>query len=258
MKKAKTNGITLAYTRRGKGPTLVLLHGYPLDHSIWEPVVPYLENDFDLILPDLRGFGQSSALAFDYSIDDMAADVAGLLSHLDIPNAYIGGHSMGGYVALAFARQFSTRTLGLALVASQTLADAPDRRDGRYATARQIAEQGLGFVADSMTVKLTADATLQPGIARLIMEQRPQGLIGALKAMAERPDSSQVLAAFPGKIILIHSTGDALIPVERAREAKAAKASAYLVEFETGGHLPMMENPVETAVALKKFGHAQT
>lgn len=253
MKKAKINGISLAYTRHGKGPALVLLHGYPLDHSIWQPLVPLLENDFDLILPDLRGFGQSSALAFDYSIDDMAADVAGLLAHLDVPNAYIGGHSMGGYVSLAFARQFPALTLGLALVASQTLADPPDRRAGRYATARQVAEEGLGFVAASITEKLTGDATLQTSIARLIAEQRPQGVIGALKAMAERPDSSQFLGAFPGPVVLVHSQGDALIPIERAREAKSAYPRAYLVEIPGGGHLPMMEYPEITADALKKF-----
>ena len=125
MLKTKVNGIKLAYERRGKGMPMALLHGYPLDHSIWAPLVPLLEDDFDLILPDLRGFGESQAVGTDFAMADYAADVAGLLGQLGIQKAAVVGHSMGGYVALAFMRAYPASVLGLGLVSSQTLGTGP-------------------------------------------------------------------------------------------------------------------------------------
>ena len=132
MEKTKINNIELAYTRQGKGGPLVLLHGYPLDHHLWDEVVPLLEDTFDLIIPDLRGFGESTTVDTPYTMEDFASDLAGLLDQLGIQRAAIAGHSMGGYVALAFARLYPERVSGLGLVSSQVLADPPDRKEGRY------------------------------------------------------------------------------------------------------------------------------
>ena len=98
------NGINLAYTRGGKGAPLMLLHGFPLDSSSWDELTPLLENDLDIITPDLRGFGQSTTIESPYTVSDMADDLAGLLDHLGIEKIAIAGHSMGGYIALAFAK----------------------------------------------------------------------------------------------------------------------------------------------------------
>ena len=103
MEVVQINGIQQAYTRAGQGEPLVLVHGYPLDHTIWYDMVSFLEDDFTLILPDLRGFGLSGISEAQYAIADVASDIAGLLDHLGVEKTYIAGHSMGGYVALAFA-----------------------------------------------------------------------------------------------------------------------------------------------------------
>src|SRR5690242_11958198 len=131
MEKINVKDIQLAYERRGKGTPLVLLHGYPLDHHLWDEVAPLLEDTFDVILPDLRGFGESTTVDSPYSMDDYASDIAGLLDQLGISKAAIVGHSMGGYAALAFARMYPERVSGLGLVSSQVLADPPERKDGR-------------------------------------------------------------------------------------------------------------------------------
>src|SRR5688572_27394425 len=102
MEKVNIKGNEIAYDRHGSGPPLVLLHGFPLDHHLWDEVVPLLEDTFDLIFPDLRGFGDSTTIDSPHSIDDYASDVGGLLDYLGIQKAAIVGHSMGGYVALAF------------------------------------------------------------------------------------------------------------------------------------------------------------
>ena len=252
MNKTKANGISIAYERCGKGTPLVLLHGYPLDHTIWEPVLPLLKNDFDLILPDLRGFGESDAPAIPYGMADLAADIAALLGVLNIWKAVIAGHSMGGYVALAFARAYPQRTLGMGLVASQVLADTPEKKAGRYQEANDILAHGVREVAEGMSVKLTADPGLQAKLRILILRQRPEGLAGALRAMAERPDSSALLPGSDFPVVLIHGLSDELIPVERARSVKAAVPNAHLAEIPAVGHMPMMEAPQETAVAIKE------
>jgi 3-oxoadipate enol-lactonase len=253
MLKIEINGISIAYERRGTGTPLVLLHGYPLDHSIWEPVVPLLENDFDLILPDLRGFGESELSGGIYGVADLAADIAGLLSAQGVWQAAIAGHSMGGYVALAFARAYPQRTLGLGLVASQVLADTPEKKAGRYQEADNILVHGVQEVAEDMSVKLTPDAKLQARLKAVIQRQRPEGLAGALRAMAERPDSSALLPGSTFPIVLIHGLADSLIPIERARTIKAAAPTAHLTEIPNVGHMPMMEAPQETAEALKEL-----
>jgi pimeloyl-ACP methyl ester carboxylesterase len=251
MEKVSVNGIQLACTRRGDGPPLVLLHGFPLDHHLWDEVVPLLADTFDIILPDLRGFGESTIIDSNHSMDDYASDIAGLLDQLEIQKASIVGHSMGGYVALAFARLYPDRVSGLGLVSSQVLADPPERKEGRYKSAADVAANGIGGVVETMSPKFTADERLQ-SYARASMErQPPAAYIGALKAMAGRADSRSLLSTFHFPVVVIHGDSDSLIPIDRAREVKAALPQAHLVEIPGVGHMPMMEAKEKTAEALK-------
>ena len=253
MLKTTLNGNSIAYERSGKGKALVLLHGYPLDHTTWEALVPLLEKKADVIRPDLRGFGDSAAPTADYRLTDLAADIADLLDQLKIEQAVIAGHSMGGYVALAFAHAYPKRVLGLGLVSSQALADPPERKAARYKDAEHVLADGVGDVAVGMSAKLTANAELQSKMKELILRQSPKGLASALRAMAERPDSTPFLEGFDFPVSIVHGLADALIPVERAREVRAKVKKGYLFEIEGAGHLPMIEATVSTAEALNKL-----
>jgi pimeloyl-ACP methyl ester carboxylesterase len=251
MEKIALNDIELAFERSGKGTPLVLLHGYPLDHHLWDAISPLLEDTFDLILPDLRGFGESSTVETFYTMDDYASDIAGLLDHLGIQKSAIVGHSMGGYVALAFARLYPERVSGFGLVASQALADPPDRKEGRYKSAADVKEKGIGGVVETMAPKFTADSRLQ-SLTREVMErQQPAAYIGALKAMAERVDSTPLLSSFHFPVVIIHGDADALIPVDRGREIKGTILNSHYIELKDVGHVPMLEAAKETAEALK-------
>ncbi len=251
--KVNVDGLDIAYIRRGRGTPLVLIHGYPLDHSIWDEIAPLLSDDFDLIIPDLRGFGGSDLIEADQSIIDYASDIAGLLTHMRIRKAYLAGHSMGGYVALAFAREFPTRLSGLAMVASQVAADSPERREGRYATAKRVLEEGVAPVVEDMTPKLSAEPKIQESVRNIMSLQRPMAVASALQAMAERPDSTDMFAAFGFPVVIVHGDADALIPVDRAREMKASLRSAHYAELPGVGHLPMLEKSAATAEALRFF-----
>jgi len=253
MEKIKVNDINLAYTRRGKGSPLVLLHGFPLDHNLWDDVVPMLEDTFDLIIPDLRGFGESETVDTPYTMDDYASDIAGLLDQLNIQRAAIVGHSMGGYVALAFARLYPERVSGLALVASQAPADPPERKEGRYKSAADVAANGISSVVETMTPKFTADPSLQARTREIMEKQQPIAYIGALKAMAERIDSTPLLSTFGFPVVIVHGDADALIPVDRGREVRDAIPGSLYIELKDVGHVPMLEDAKETAEVLKRL-----
>ncbi|MEP7137283.1 MAG: alpha/beta hydrolase [Chloroflexota bacterium] len=250
MNKINVNGIELAYARHGNGNPLVLLHGYPLDHHLWDEVVPLLKGTFDLVLPDLRGFGESTTVDTPYTMDDLASDIAGLLDQLGIQKAAIAGHSMGGYVALAFARLYPERMNALALVSTQVLADPPEGKEKRYKTAVDIAEKGIGGVVETMTPKFTSNPNWQAFACKTMEGQQSAAYIGTLKAMAERVDSTPLLSTITYPVVVIHGDADTLIPIERAREVKAALPEAHLVEVKGAGHMPMCEAPDETAKAL--------
>jgi 3-oxoadipate enol-lactonase len=251
MEKVNVNGIELAYTRRGNGTPLVLLHGFPLDHHLWDETAAHLEGIFDLIMPDLRGFGGSTTVDTPYTMDDLASDIAGLLDQLGVEKAAIAGHSMGGYVALAFARLHPGRVSGLGLISSQVLADPPDRKEGRYKTAADVAEKGIGGVVDAMTTKFTSNPELQVFARKNMEGQSPAAFIGSLKAMAERHDSTPLLASIKYPVLVLHGDADQLIPVDRAREVRDAVPQTRYVELKGVGHIPMMEAVDETVEALK-------
>ena len=251
MLNANVNGIRLAYERHGNGIPALLIHGHPLDHSIWTPVIPLLAHEFDLILPDLRGFGESETVSGSYLLDNMAADLLALLDHLKVSQVLIAGHSMGGYVALAIARVQPGRIRGLGLVASQVFADPPERKVARYETAAGIEKDGVGGMANTFPAKLSADLALLPALGAIIRRQSPHGVAESLRAIAERPDSSDLLKQLTCPVALIHGKADQLIPVERARQAHELAPRSSLVEIEGAGHMAMMEAPEETSRALK-------
>lgn len=250
MNTISVNNVSLAYERLGMGAPLILAHGFPLDHTVWNEVSSLLKEKFALILPDLRGFGQSTTVDAAYTMSDMADDLAGLLDHLGLEKAALAGHSMGGYVCLAFARKYPQRVSRLALVASQAAADTPERKANRYKDAGAVAQKGVGLLAEGMTPKLSSDIKTQEFVRPLMERQTPAAVIGALKAMAEREDTLAALSVAPFPLILIHGDMDVLIPIERAREIKAALPSARLVELKGIGHMPMTEAPARTADGL--------
>ncbi len=139
---------------------------------------------------------------------------------------------------------------GLGLLGSQTAADPPEKKAGRYDTIEQVRREGLSAVL-GMADKLTADPRHAPTLRQIIQRQQPAGVMAALQAMAERPDSLSTLSALTVPVVIVHGLEDNLVPVERAREMKAALPAARLTELPGVGHCPPVEAPEETAAALK-------
>jgi 3-oxoadipate enol-lactonase len=242
--------VDLYYEERGHGKPLILVHGFPLDHTIWNAVADQLKNRARIILPDLRGHGRSPVRSGVATMQMMAGDLARMLDQLKIEKAAVVGHSMGGYVALAFAREFPDRLTGLGMVSSQAAADLPERKQGRYDTAEKVQKEGVHVVADSMAPLLSNNPVHEKIIRRLIMTMPAEGVSAALKGMAERVDSTDFLSTIKVPVVVISGLDDKVIPIERSRVIAEKLAKVRLVELPGVGHMPMMEAPQAVAEAL--------
>jgi 3-oxoadipate enol-lactonase len=243
----------LYYEEIGEGIPLICLHGYALDHSIWLQVAGLLKSSTRFILPDLRGHGKSPAPEGNYSMEDMAEDVLLILDDLNLKQAFIAGHSMGGYIALALAEKNPERVLGLALVASHTFADTPEKKKSRLFDIEKVKNSSPAEVLKDFPGKLSKIAEVADYCKRLISQTSSNGVIGVLAGMAQRPDRTEVLVSLNKPTILIAGCDDQLIPMEIFLEMSAKIKNIQMNEINNVGHMPMMEDPNQTAIALKKF-----
>jgi len=246
-------GMQLYFKDIGEGTPMVFLHGFPLDHTIWDPIVPLLKTHARLILPDLRGHGHSPATPGIYDMRLLADDVLFLLDTLGIERVTLVGHSMGGYVALAFARAYPNRLSGLGFISTHAAADNPELRATRLKLARKVARSGVGFLATEMAARLTCHQELIEPLRELMTKTSKEGVIGALKGMANRPDSTECLTNIVVPAVVIAGTEDGIIPLERAQTMTQLLGRAWLVEVPQAAHLPMMESPVIVAQAMREL-----
>lgn len=245
--------VELFYQDQGKGHPVVLLHGYPLDHSIWQPVVQLMEDQARFIVPDLRGYGKSPDGTEIHSMRLLAEDVLLLLDRLKLKRVILVGHSMGGYVSLTFAQSYPGRLCGLGLVTTQAEADTPEKRQARLRTARDVRTKGAELIAHSAPSKLTTNEALQEKITELIHGIAPRTIIQSLKGMAERPDANGWLASIKVPTLVIAGGQDQIIPVQKSHEMVEMLNKGWLVEIPEAGHLPMMETPERVAEGLTQL-----
>ncbi|HPH95091.1 MAG TPA: alpha/beta fold hydrolase [Anaerolineaceae bacterium] len=248
--KIQVNGLHMNVEESGSGQPLVLVHGFPLDHTIWKKTAQHLSPYFRVITPDLRGHGASDAPEGIYHMDLLAQDLLGLFDALHLEKAILAGQSMGGYVSLAFACAHPERLSGLGLIVTQAAADAPERRAGRYAQAQQVLTEGVASLVESMTPKMAVSSTARLATRRVMLKTSPAGVAGALQGMAERPDRTASLAELRMPALVIAGGADPIIPLERAQEMAALLPDAVLKVIPGVGHMPMLEAPAALARAF--------
>ncbi|MBX3061454.1 MAG: alpha/beta hydrolase [Anaerolineae bacterium] len=250
--------VQLHYTEQGSGTPLILLHGFPLSSIIWREQVNRLSDQARVITPDLRGHGRSPSSDDIYEMELLARDVVELMDTLEIPQAVVMGHSMGGYVALALARIARNRLKALGLIASQSAADSEEARQNRYKLAERVVNEGSIAVAESMLPRLFApgeheDDTMVETVNTVMLNTRPQTLINSLKGMAVRTDSTPLLGTFDFPVLIVTGDQDAIIPLQKAEQMAAALKNGTLVTIENAGHMTMMEQPQATSLAIRNF-----
>jgi 3-oxoadipate enol-lactonase len=250
----------LHYTDHGSGPPLLLVHGFPLDGTMWSGQIAPLADRFRVLVPDLRGFGQSTVLPGLVTMQRMADDLAEMIVALEVkePVAFCG-LSMGGYVAWQFAlrhRQFLSR---LILCDTKAAGDSNETAANRIGLAQRVLKDGPNFVAEAMLPKLFAKGTIEgkspvvEATRQVILRTDPRGIAAAARGMAQRPDVTELLPEIDLPALLICGEEDAITPPDEMRSVAAKLPQATYIQIAGAGHMAPLEKPAEVNQAILEF-----
>mgnify|MGYP001232507574 CR=1 FL=1 len=244
--------MTLHALRDGDGPAVVLLHGFPLDHRMWLEVAAALPAAGPVLAADVPGAGPLPEPSLDAAADRLADE----LTAAGVTRAVVVGLSMGGYVALALAERRPDLVAGLGLVDTKSTADTDEARENRLRIAERVDAEGGVDAVRGMATSLLGESTraARPEVAERLAgwidEQPPAHVAWAQRAMAARPDRTDVLAAFEGPVAVLVGDEDTVTPVEAAEHLAGAARHAQLVVVPRAGHMTAVEQPAAVAAAL--------
>lgn len=259
MKHTTYQGHRISYNVKGKGLAVVFLHGFCEDSRIWEDFKhDLIEEKYRVVVIDLPGFGQSDVIE-DISIAGMAEAVLTVLDALKLEKVVLIGHSMGGYVSLAFAEQYPDRLMGLGMFHSQAMADSEEKKENRQKSIDFIRRQG-----SALYVKQTIPGLFAPNFINsntFLIEKlsfrasqyAPEGIIAALAAMKNRPDRSDVLREIACPVLFIIGKLDGAVPLENSMAQTSLPNRADIHILEKVGHMGMFEATKQTQSIVRQF-----
>ena len=249
---------SMRYLESGSGRPVVLLHAFPLGAEQWLPQLLKPRPGWRLVAPDLRGFGGADpgVAAGGISIGTYALDVLELMAHLEMPNARLVGTSVGGYVALAALRRSPNRVNSLVLANTRASADSAEARIAREDMLACLRAEGVPGVAQRMLPRLLGPTTrrVQPDLVdaleRLILRNSADGVDVAIRAMRDRPDSTDLLPGIACPTMVIGGAEDAVVPPADGEALARQIPGAVSVTIDDAGHLPNIEAPVVFTEAM--------
>ena len=263
MKKKTTfKGVDLVYADRGEGIPIVLLHGYLETSEIWDRFVPHLSGQCRVICPDLPGHGDSGTWGDEHSMEDLAGAVKAIMDLEGVDRALVAGHSMGGYVSMAFAQLFPDRLAGYVLFHSTCFADTEEKKNNRD---REISLVLCGRKKQIISVNIPrafAEINLERmreevAICREIAcKNSDEGIIALLRGMKDRKDTSEVLSDPSLDLMLVGGMRDNYIPVEVFDKVVGLAPHASVLRLEESGHMGFVEEAEKAANALLDFAHS--
>ncbi|WP_298238682.1 alpha/beta hydrolase [uncultured Algibacter sp.] len=238
-------GVNIFYTDNGHGKTVVFLHGFLENSSIWNPFIPELAKNNRIICIDLLGHGKTECMGYIHTMETMAEAVQAVLEHLKIKEAILVGHSMGGYVALAFAEKYLNLTKGIALVNSTSKADSAEKKTNRDRAIAAVKHDYKTFVRIAISNLFNPDkkSSLKKEITTIInnaLKTPLQGIIAALEGMKIRKERTDILQNFKHRKMLIASREDPVLNYKSLLE-EAKKTGVKVVKFPDG-HMSLIEN----------------
>jgi 3-oxoadipate enol-lactonase len=239
--------------------TLVLIHGFPLNPTMWEPQFPLAERGWRIVAPELRGFGDGGGDLPTTSIDDYAADIIDLLDALHIEDAVITGLSMGGYITFSMFRHAPTYFRGMVLADTRSEGDTPEAVAGRKGMQQLARDKGAAAIADALLPKLVGDTTrrARPDVVEHLRKQitgnSVESIAGALAALMTRPDSTPTLSTIRCPVQILVGDEDAITPPPLSDQMHRDIAGSELVVIKGAGHMSNMEQPQPFNDALARF-----
>ncbi len=244
----------------GSGPPLLLVHGFPLDHSMWDAQIAHCAATHTVIAPDLRGFGASDATTGTVTMARFADDLAELLVELGIAEPVcLCGLSMGGYIAFEFFRRHRSRLNRLVLCDTRAAADSPEARAQRYETADRVTLEGPVFLAESMPERMYAPRThrQQPELVaatRDTIRRAPRsGVAAASRGMAEREEATRWLGEIDLPTLVVAGEHDAISPAAEMQAFASQIPGARFVPLAHAGHMAPQEQPQAFNPVLASF-----
>lgn len=245
--------VLIAYEDIGSGDPVVLVHGHPFDRTMWLPQVERFTPGHRLILPDLRGYGDSTVVPGKTTLDVFARDIAELLDRLGVERFVLGGLSMGGQIVMDFYRQFPERVLGLLLADTFPGAETPEGVRARNDMADRLSREGMGPYAEEVQWKMVAAGNDSEHVMRMMKNAPPEGAAAALRGRAERPDYTDVLRGITVPTLVAVGRLDEYTPVEEAERMRALIPGADLAIIEGAAHMPNIERPAEFNAAFERL-----
>jgi pimeloyl-ACP methyl ester carboxylesterase len=251
-------GKRVAYRAEGKGQALVLLHGLCEDSTIWDEFIKPLSGEFQIIRPDLSGFGESDILT-ESSIDKMAESVKAVLIDLNVSRCVMVGHSLGGYVTAAFAKRYPSLIAGFGLFHSHPFQDTEEKKGERRRAIEFVQRNGHILYVKQLIPKLFAElfATSNEFLINSLIfkasQYKPETIIGAQQAMLDRADNGDVLKKATCPILLIIGKQDKSIPFEVSKLMLPLPAIADIVILPKVAHMGLFTAKDKTAKAVRSF-----
>ena len=249
-------GIPVFYSDDGLGDAVVLLHGFLENTSMWNKIIPHISRGNRVISVDLMGHGNTGCLGYIHTMEDMAEAVQAVLAHLDIKRAIFIGHSMGGYVALAFAHLFPEKVSGICLANSTSQADSDERKINRDRAIKAVKQNHKAFVSMAVT-NLFAENNREnlkieiETVKNDALKTPLQGIIAALEGMKIRRSRKNILKTGNFKKLMIIGTHDTVIQRD-SLISEAKSTHTKFIEFE-GGHMSYVENEVFFLQEIVRF-----
>lgn len=249
----------ISYDVLGSGPDLVLLHPFPAHRGIWRPVAEHLATHYRVVLPDLRGHGESTPGEGAATMAKHAADVARVCDDAGVGRAIFGGESIGGYILFEFWRRFGERVAALILCNTRAGADSAEARAARLRSADDVLQHGVESFIDANLPRLLGESTrsnrpdLVAAARAMMMQMTPAGIAAVQRGMAERPDSTATLATIRVPTLIIGGDEDQATPVAEAELMHSAIAGSSLRVIPRAGHYAVFEKQDDAARLLRQF-----
>ena len=243
------------YKRQGSGVAVVLLHGFCENLTIWDNITPTLNKTCEVITLDLPGFGGSRHLSAPTTLSEVAEKAHEFLQSIGVSEYVVVGHSLGGYLALELARQYSDAILGIGLIHSTAFADDEEKVNSRKKTIEFVQKRGVELFINSFVPQLFANKKHSniTTVVELAKRTPERSLINYTKAMMIRGNYLLTLKNWTKPLLFIAGTNDSIVPIDKSRKHLQYMSEACFFELPNVGHMGMYESPDEVTGLVGKL-----
>jgi len=259
MRLVTSDDAEIAYWVEGDGPPLVLLHPFPANHELWLPASRDLVSRYRVILPDLRGHGESGVGEGPATMEKHAADLARVLDDAEIGRAAMAGVSIGGYLLFEFWRRYRGRVAALILCSTRAQADTAEGRSNRLKVAAEVLEKGTEPFIEGMIPKVFGRSTLDArpdlvdGAKRMMLKMSAEDISLVQRGMAERPESMTTLNTINVPTMVVVGDEDTLSPIADAELMRQNIPGSQLKVVPKAGHFAIWEQPEAVGTLVRQF-----